>query len=296
VIDGLSSAARSTNPAPRKAYVLPVTRSRRLPVLSELDPSAGPHLLLQLGPITRLTLNRPALANALDVEMGRELSAAVAEIRRAPETRVVVLSGAGEHFCSGGDFSFIEENTWLDSAVVEQRMLSFYRSFLCLLDLPVPTLARVRGSAIGAGLCLALACDLRLGSSSARLAANFVRLGLHPGMGATALLPALIGPSQATAMLLTGEVVSGERAAALGLLTRCCPSESLDDETEALASTLAALPSLALRQTVATLRQPVVDRLAAALGREASCQAQDFASPDVRAAIDAFRRQRSGGR
>lgn len=254
-------------------------------------PSANePRVLLELGPITQLTLNRPLQANALDVEMGFELEAAVARISQEPDVRVVVLGGAGKHFSAGGDFAFIEENTRLARERVRERMLRFYQMYLSVLELPVPTIARIHGSAIGAGLCLALACDLRVAERSARLGANFLRVGLHPGMGATLLLPHVVGPARAARLLHTGETVDGERAHALGLLSELAPDAGATGASERLAAQLASVAPGAARRMVATLRGPLRRDLPAALAREAECQADDFASEDVRTAIQAFRR------
>ncbi len=259
--------------------------------MTESALGAAPLVLLELGEITRLTLNRPAQANALDWEMGQALEEAVSRIQRCEDVRVVMLGGSGQHFCSGGDFAFIEENTRLEAEQVRARMLRFYQMYLSIVDLPVPTLAVLHGSAIGAGLCLALACDLRLGSASARLSVNFVRLGLHPGMGATALLPHLLGSARARQLLLTGEVLNGEQAAALGLLTRVVPLEELTASADRVANTLASAAPLAVRDTTETLRAPLRSLLAAALPREAACQAANFGTEDVKRAIEAFKQK-----
>jgi enoyl-CoA hydratase/carnithine racemase len=252
-----------------------------------------PRVLVHLGEITRLTLNRPALANALDWQMGVELEAAVSHIAQSPGVRVVVVSGAGRNFCAGGDLGFIEENTRLGREQVEQRMLRFYEMFLSLLRLEMPTLALVQGNAIGAGLCLALACDLRLGSTTAKLAANFVRVGLHPGMGATVLLPAAVGPARANELLLTGNALDGETAARWGLLTDAVSPDALEAEGNRLANALLQGAPIAVRETVGTSRAPVRSSLGAALAREAACQAHDFGTEDVRRAVEAFKDKRA---
>jgi len=259
--------------------------------MSAATPSANePRVLLELGPITTLTLNRPLQANAFDVEMGFELEAAVTRISHEPSVRVVMLGGAGKHFSAGGDFAFIEENTTLPRERVRERMLRFYQMYLSVLELPVPSIARIHGSAIGAGLCLALACDLRVGERSARLGANFLRVGLHPGMGATLLLPHVVGPARAARLLHTGETLDGERAHALGLLSELAPDGGVVGAAERLAAQLASVAPNAARHMVATLREPLRRNLSVTLAREAECQADDFAGEDVRTAIDAFRR------
>lgn len=258
--------------------------------MSATPPGPPPRVHLELGSITRVSLNRPSRANALDVAMGEEFRAALARASREPDVRVIVLSGEGQHFSAGGDFEFIEENTRLPRDEVRERMLGFYGLYLSVLDVPVPTIALVHGSTIGAGLCLALACDLRVGTRTARLGANFLRVGLHPGMGATLLLPHVVGPANAARLLATAEVVHGEAAFALGLLGEVVDDADLRPAGERLAARVAKGAPLAARELVETLRAPLRQRLPDALAREAECQADDFATEDVRAAVAAFRR------
>ena len=167
-------------------------------------------------------------------------------------------------------------------------MRKFYALFLSILQLEVPTIAVVQGSAIGAGLCLALACDLRLGSEDAQLGMNFVRLGLHPGMGASCLVPMAVGETQAASLLLEGRIVNGTTAAALGLLTQATPSEALEALARERSHAIACGAPLAVADTLSTLRAKKMVGLEAALDREASCQATNFSSKDVRRAIKAF--------
>ena len=132
--------------------------------------------------------------------------------------------------------------------------------------------------------------DLRVAERSARLGAKFLRVGLHPGMGATLLLPHVVGPARAARLLHTGETLDGERAHALGLLSELAPDAGLVSATEHLAAQLASGAPNAARRMVATLREPLRRSLPAVLAREAECQADDFAGEDVRTAIEAFRR------
>jgi enoyl-CoA hydratase/carnithine racemase len=259
------------------------------------DPASRACVTVQLGSITWLTLNRPAQANALDVEMGRQLEAALALASRQPELRVIVLQGAGQHFSAGGDFAFIEETTRLPRDQVCERMLQFYRSYLSVIEAPVPTIALIHGSAIGAGLCLALACDLRVGTRSARLGANFLRVGLHPGMGATVLLPRVVGAARAARLFATAEIVDGNQAHQLGLLGEVVGDDDGELQTAGrrVAEQIARGAPLASRELVETSRAPLRAALPAALLREAECQANDFGTEDVRTAIAAFRRGES---
>ena len=133
--------------------------------------------------VTHLTLNRPEALNAMSWEMAAQFRAACARVARE-KSKVVVVSGAGSAFSAGGDLGFIEDNMKRPKAALRRRMELFYRSFLAVRELPQVTVAQVHGTAVGAGLCLALACDLRAVLASAKLGFNFVRLGLNPGMAA----------------------------------------------------------------------------------------------------------------
>ena len=253
-------------------------------------------LLTNRGPgVTEVCLSRPTHANALDEEMGDRIAEAVDSINADPTVRAVILRGVGRHFCAGGDFAFIESNTALDQSVVEERMLRFYQRYLELLDLRVPTIAALQGSAIGAGLCLALACDLRVGHPDSRLSLNFVRIGLHPGMGATCLVPARCGHSAAADLMLSGRTVGAEEALRLGLLTHVTAADATPGEqatrlsAQQIAEGIAAAAPIAVRQTVSTLRGPLRASLGPALRTEAARQAHDFGTRDVRRAIQAFR-------
>lgn len=255
------------------------------------DESQDPRLELRLGTVSEITLARPLKANALDWETGERFRAAVAAVSAHAEARVLLIRGRGAHFCAGGDFDFIAATAELPQEQVAARMHRFYSAFLCLLQVPVPTVAVVQGSAIGAGLCLALACDVRIGSLDARLGLGFARLGLHPGMGATALVPRL-APGWASDLLLTGEIVRGAEAAKRGLLSRAVENAELEAGAQHAVNRLRSAAPAAIRQTVATLRAPILKDLEQALEREAREQSKSFASPELREAIAAFRARR----
>ena len=133
---------------------------------------------------------------------------------------MVVVTGAGSAFCSGGDTSWIGSEPDASVDQLRTRMLAFYRAWLSIRRLEVPTIAAVNGPAIGAGLCLALACDLRYAAAGARLGAPFVRLGMHAGMAGTWLLPEVVGTAHARDLLLTGRMVDADEALRMGLVSR----------------------------------------------------------------------------
>jgi enoyl-CoA hydratase len=244
------------------------------------------------GEIAELVLVRPAARNAMTDAMGAEIRRAVGELNADTAVRVVLVRGEGEAFSAGGDLSMLAARAELPEAENRVAMRTFYSDFLSVRTLRVPTLAVIGGPAIGAGLCLALACDLRIAAAGVKLAASFVRLGLHPGMGATCLLPRLIGPAAATDLLLTGRAIDAEEALRLGLVNQVHPRDALDVAARALAAQIAAAGPLAVAQTKATLVAAIDRELESALVREADAQAIDFGTADLREALQAAAERR----
>jgi enoyl-CoA hydratase len=242
---------------------------------------------LELGRVTRLVLNRPNKRNAMNPEMGQAVAVAVGRINDAPETRVVLLEGEGHAFCAGGDFSSIRVNATRSAAQNRIGMVHFYRSFLSVLKIRVPTIAVVHGAAVGAGLCIAMAADMRLAAREAKLAANFVRLGLHPGMGCTALLPRLVGPAKAAELILTGKFVLGDEAERIGLVNAAVPRGELEQLVTQVAEQVASAAPIAVAQAKATLSARLAADVDAALEREASAQAVDFTTADLLEGVSA---------
>ena len=241
------------------------------------------------GAVARLTLNRPAALNALDQTEADAFSRAVKTVARG-KTRVLLLSGAGRAFCAGGDLAFIEGNTRLSAPVLRRRMRRFYASFLGLRALPQATVARVHGPAIGAGLCLAMACDLRTVLSSARLAFNFTRLGLSPGMAAWPLARAGLGEARAKELLFTGRSFTGKDLHSWGAAAACEETEAaLDQATERLAAELAGVSVSARERLKAETR---LDDLTPYLEFEARAQAETFRLPDLREGLAAVKERR----
>ena len=163
-------------------------------------------------------------------EMTSSWVAAVDELAADRSVRAVVVTGEGSAFCSGGNTSWIASEPDASVDHLRTRMIAFYRAWLSIRRLEVPTIAAVNGAAIGAGLCLALACDIRYAAAGAKLGAPFVKLGMHPGMAATYLLPNVVGEAHARELLLTGRVVDADEALRLGLVSRVGEPASFLDE------------------------------------------------------------------
>lgn len=218
------------------------------------------------------------------------------------EVRVVVLSGAGAAFSSGGDLSWLGEGTGpgADVEVLQRRMAGYYDDWLSLHRLGIPVVAAVHGAAVGAGLGLALACDVRLVGASARLSVPFTALGLHPGMGTTRTLSEAAGPAAARELLLTGRVVGAEEAVRLGLATSAHPDEELLEVALGLARTIASRAPVATRLLLRGLADGGPTDLTEALRWEAIAQATTLASADLEEGLAAARERRAprftGGR
>src|SRR5262245_48314536 len=173
------------------------------------------------------TLDNPDRRNSMSGEMTRSWAELMTTVSDDASVRCLVVTGAGSAFCSGGDMDWLAATPNASVDDLRERMLPFYRTWLAIRDLPVPSIAAVNGPAVGAGLCLALACDLRYASADASLSAPFTALGLHAGMAATWLLPQFGGLGLAREWLLAGRVLTGRDAAAAGLVSRYCPCEAL---------------------------------------------------------------------
>ena len=163
--------------------------------------------------VATITLNRPENRNSMTPDVLSGLSDAMSRVQQDPEVRCVVITGTGKSFCAGADFKSglplgdnEEEGQYM---APQERTYRMYGHFLSILDVEVPTIAAMQGHAIGGGLGLAVVCDLRIANEEARYGANFVRLGLHPGMATTYLLPRLMGVTRGIEFLLTGRIVSG---------------------------------------------------------------------------------------
>jgi enoyl-CoA hydratase len=201
-----------------------------------------------------ITLNAPATRNALNNEIAEQLVVACDVVDRDPAVGAAVITGAGGTFCSGAERGHLEE---VGQDPAEERryasLSGIYRAFTRVGQLQVPTIAAVRGAAVGAGINLMLAADLRIVAEDARLISGFLRIGLHPGGGHFALLAGRAGAEAAAAAGLFGEEISGLRAVQLGLAWQALPSDQVEARAAELALRAAQDPELA-RKATASLR------------------------------------------
>ena len=252
------------------------------------------------GDVVTLTFNDPSRLNAMTQAMGEAFRGAIAELAADASLRGVVLTGAGRAFSAGGDLTMIEsraaqgaESGPRGRGQIRDGMRSFYQLFLSVRDLPCPVIAAINGAAIGAGLCVALACDVRIASAAAKLGLNFTQLGLHPGMGATWTLPRLVGPAHAAEILFSSRVFSGSEAAEIGLVSRAVAAAEVLPAARALAAEFAAAAPLAVRGVKRALRRSAEASLEDQLSFEALEQAACFESQDVQEGLAAVRERRA---
>ena len=241
-----------------------------------------------------ITLNRPERLNALTFEVYRELTDTFAALRSEGSVRVVVITGAGRAFCSGGDVRDIIGD--LQGRDIK-GLLEFTRLTCELVRniraLPKPVIASLNGTTAGAGACIAIAADMRIASEAARIAFLFVRVGLSGAdMGAAYLLPRIVGLSKATELLYTGDFISAQEAERIGLYNHVVPADELASETRALAERLARGPAFALAMTKEMINRELNVSFDTALEWEAQAQSICLQHPDFREAYEAFMEKR----
>jgi len=200
--------------------------------------------------IAILTMNRPDRLNAFSLAMLDAMQEALPRLARDPDIGVVVVTGAGRAFCAGGDVKAMAEGREAEGDTLEERAQALRERMEVsrwLHEMPKPTIAMVRGAAAGAGLSIALACDLRIAGETARFGTAFARVGYSGDFGGSYFLTQLVGTAKARELYYTADLVDATQALALGLVNRVVPDATLEDETLALATRLAAGPRVALR-------------------------------------------------
>ncbi|MFT4571486.1 MAG: enoyl-CoA hydratase/carnithine racemase [Hyphomicrobiaceae bacterium] len=244
------------------------------------------------GYIATIELARPAERNAMTPQMGREIQAAVDAINNQPDIRVAVIRGAGKSFCAGADLSTLGSEAGVGDGEGLGGSENFYRAFLSIRDLAMPSIAAINGHAIGAGLCFTLGADLRVMHERAKAGMTFSRLGIHPGMAATWNLPRLVGPTIAADLLYTGRLFDGREAFAMGLVNRVA-GDDFDEVVAELANAVAEAAPIAVRGIKQTLRGTFDRTIDDALVREAAVQEKTFETEDAAEGIRAIREKRT---
>ncbi|HET6796695.1 MAG TPA: enoyl-CoA hydratase/isomerase family protein [Gemmatimonadales bacterium] len=241
------------------------------------------------GPLHRLILNRPARRNALTPALARQLAHAIDEIEEAGEARVILLTGAGGHFCSGLDLHWLTSLRASPSIADLQHGLSDFQSaVIAIVRCPIPVVAVIQGTAAGFGLDLALACDMRLAGTSANFTSAFARMGLVPDGGSTFTLPRLVGVGRALRVLMTNQTLDAPTAHAIGLVEEVLDEATLDEGVDRILRELLSSTDSSIRAIKRLCRAPEVGALEQALSSEGAAQLQALQGAEFLLRLEAF--------
>ena len=243
-----------------------------------------------------LTLNRPGRMNALTPELHHQLRCAVMDAAEEETISAVVLTGSGKGFCAGGDIKAASQRAKTSKETVEDRQetLRHHAQTTTLLhQMPKVTIALVNGAAAGAGLSLALACDLRIALDTAKMTTAFAKVGLSGDYGISYFLPYLVGQAKARELLFTAPVITGQQAHEYGLVNQVADAAGYEALVSATAAQLASMPTVALGYMKGNLNAAYTGTLSQALDREAAGMARCFTTEDHKNAAQAFVEKRA---
>ena len=241
-----------------------------------------------------VTLNRPDRLNALNVEVANDLKRAIQDALESG-ARAIVLTGAGRAFCAGGDLREMQEIAKKDGrreAFFEEPLRLLNEVILQIRQTPVPFIAAVNGVATGGGCSLALACDLVIAGESAKFNQAFIKIGLTPDCGATFVLPRLVGWKRATELLFTGDLISAQAAAEMGMINSVSPDDELMSRAMAMAAKLAQAPTAAIGQIKMLLEASAVNDYGSQLDLERKTQIESGKTQDFVEGVSAFLEKR----
>jgi enoyl-CoA hydratase len=236
--------------------------------------------------VATVTLADPGRRNALTMPMVTEIEALFDELEADPAVGAVVVTGEPPAFCAGADLSHLSSSA---DGSAETGLRSIYEGFLRIGRSPLPTIAAVNGAAVGAGMNLALVCDVRLAGARARFDTRFLQLGLHPGGGHTWMFRRIAGPQAVAATVLFGDVLDGREAERVGLVWRCVSDDELLGEAHTMAARAAAAPKELVARTKATIADMAgIDDHAAAVDRELIPQVWSLEQPAFKERVAAL--------
>ena len=241
--------------------------------------------------IGTITLDRPDNRNSMTPELLDAFAAATREAGAAP-LRCLIVTGTGSCFSSGADFKSTVQRDG-ERRTSSERSYAMYEPFLALLDIAVPVIGALNGHTVGGGFGLAMVCDLRIGARDAKYGANFVKLGLGPGMAISYLLPRLIGLARANELLFTGRLIDGAEAERIGLLSSAVDATDVLDVALGLARTIAANAPIAVRETKRAIQRGLDLQIRDAARLEAYAQAESLTTDDAREGIAALLAKRA---
>ena len=235
-----------------------------------------------------ILLNDPTTLNAMDEEMCFQFNSVIEQLLKdCSDISLLIVKGAQGNFSSGGNLNMLKRKSDLSPMKAEFEMLNFYEGFLRILHLPVPTVAVIEGVCVGAAVGLALSCDFRLGLGKVKISVPFLKLGLHPGMGVSALLPAYLGEQLSSFYILSGELISEEHLASTNFFLRNFADEKdCSAFLEKLSEDLKSLSRDVLQQTLSSIRSKKLQILQSQLALESKSQAINFHNEFFREKIE----------
>tara|TARA_B100000686_G_C16786454_1_gene975565 strand:- start:1235 stop:2029 length:795 start_codon:yes stop_codon:yes gene_type:complete len=241
--------------------------------------------------ILTVTLNRPEKLNAIDGPLHEELSQVFEDINRDRTIDIIILTGAGRAFCAGGDADWLQElidDPWEWETLSEEGK----RSMMAILDCRQPVIAKLNGAAAGLGATLALYCDVIIAADTAKIGDPHVKVGLTAGDGGSAIWPYLIGFARAREFLYTGEMITADRAAEMGLINRSVPADDLDRVVDSFADELANGAIRAIQWTKQAINAPLKQIVSANLDYSLSLEAKSNLTEDHQEGINALKQKR----
>lgn len=235
--------------------------------------------------VCTVKLNRPEVRNALGLELREEIRDFFNAVKNNDEVKVIVLTGEGKAFSAGGDLSALTE---MDAVSGRKRLQSGHEMIKAIVELEKPVIAAVNGAAAGAGVSMALACDIVVAGKSSFFIQSFAKVGLVPDLGSMYFLPRLIGRNRALELMFFGDRVSSEQAQSIGLINRVVEDELLLEEANKLAGQLAEGPKMALGLMKKLVNRSVFSEFDESLELEGFAQAMCFESADFKEGVKAF--------
>jgi len=214
-------------------------------------------------------------------------------IEKDPRIRVLIVTGTGKAFCSGADLKMVSKWLHANPPLEQKEMLDFYQCFLGITELQIPTIAALNGPAIGAGGCLALACDMRIAAQDAKLGFTFIKLGINPGMGSEYFLSRLVGPARTLELLVTGNILTAEEALQIGLVNKVVSSKELMERVTEFAEKIVAMPALPVRIIKESTYTAIGSTLTDVLRKEATYQVRCLQTDNMHEGINAIQEKRA---
>lgn len=243
--------------------------------------------------IATITLNSPEKLNSLSWKMMREITRACDEIERGGRARVIVFTGAGRAFCAGADLEDLQKTVSLKPVQREPNLKAWFKLVWRIKNVELPTIAAVNGAALGGGMALALACDIRIAADDARVGSVFVQRGASSAdMGMSWILPRIVGAGWAAELMFTGDIIDAAKGERIGLFNRVVPRDQLMQAAMELAGKLAAGPPLGLKFTKRALNRAVWEGLQGQLEYESATQTLTFLSEDFQEGVKSFYEKR----